>query len=173
MAVLRPILLERGLTEEIKWGKPCDGHEGRNIVILQEMKAFLSLMFFKGALMSDPEGVLEELGPNSRSARRIRFTSVADVARLANTVNAYVGEAIRIEKAGKSVGPASEPVPVTELQRRHDGDPALKVAFESPTPGHLREYNVYFSGARQARTRAARVEESVPKILDGKGVRDR
>jgi len=173
MAELRPILLECGLTEDIKWGKPCYGHEGRNIVILQEMKAFLSLMFFKGALMSDPEGVLEEQGPNSRSARRIRFTSVADVARLANTVKAYIDEAIHVEKAGKSVGPASEPVPIAELQLRLDGDPALKVAFETLTPGRRREYNLYFSGAKQAKTRAVRVEKYVQKILDGKGFRDR
>ena len=173
MAELRPILLECRLTESIKWGKPCYGHEGRNIVILQEMKSFLSLMFFKGALMSEPEGVLEEQGPNTRSARRIRFTSVADVARLANTVKAYVGEAIHIEKTGRVVGPAPEPEPVSELQLRLDRDPALKVAFEALTPGRRREYNLYFSGAKQAKTRAARVEKCVRKILDGKGFRDR
>ena len=173
MACLRPILLGCGLTEEIKWRKPCYSHKGGNVVILQEMKEFLALMFFKGALLKDPEGVLEEQGPNSRSARRIRFTSVDDVARLAGTVKAYVDEAIGVEEAGLKVGPAPEPLLAAELQSRLDQDPALKAAFETLTPGRRREYNLYFSGARQARTRAARVEKYVGKILDGKGFRDR
>ena len=173
IAGLRPILLGRGLTEEIKWRKPCYSHEGRNIVILQEMKAFLALMFFKGALLKDPAGVLEDQGPNSRSARRIRFTSVEDVGRLAGTVEEYVDEAIAVEKAGLKVGPAPEPVLAVELQSRLDRDPALKAAFEALTPGRRREYNLYFSGARQAKTREARVERYARKILDGRGFRDR
>ena len=173
MACLRPILLGCGLTEEIKWRKPCYSHKGGNVVILQEMKEFLALMFFKGALLKDPEGVLEEQGPNSRSARRIRFTSVEDVARLAGTVKAYVDEAIDVEEAGLKVGPPPELLLAAELRSRLDQDPALKAAFEALTPGRRREYNLYFSGARQARTRAARVEKYVGKILDGKGFRDR
>ena len=173
MSALRPILLGRGLTEEIKWRKPCYSHEGRNIVILQEMKEFLALMFFKGALLKDREGVLEDQGPNSRSARRIRFTSVEDVDRLADTVEAYIDEAIAVEEAGLTVGPAPEPVLVAELRGRLDEDPALKAAFEALTPGRRREYNLYFSGARQAKTRAARVEKYVPRILSGRGCRDR
>lgn len=173
MTALRPILLGRGLTEEIKWRKPCYSHEGGNIAILQEMKDFLALMFFKGALLKDPAGVLEEQGPNSRSARRIRFTSVEDVARLADTVAAYVDEAIAVEEAGLQVGPAPEPVLVAELQSRLERDPALKAAFEALTPGRQREYNLYFSGARQAGTRTARVERYAEKILDGRGFRDR
>ena len=173
MAGLRPTLLGCGLTEEIKWGQPCYGHGGKNIAILQEMKEFLALMFFKGALLNDPEGVLEEQGPSSRSARRIRFTSVEDVARLAGTVRAFIGEAIAVEEAGLKVGPAPELLLVEELQSRLDQDPALKAAFQALTPGRRREYNLYFSGAKQATTRAARVERYVAKILDGKGFRDR
>ena len=173
MTALRPILLGLGLTEEIKWGKPCYSHEGRNIVILQEMKEFLALMFFKGALLSDREGVLEEQGPNSRSARRIRFTSVEDVARLADTIRVYIEEAVDIEAAGLEVGPAPELVFAAELQSRLDQDPAFKAAFESLTPGRQREYNLHFSEAKQAKTRAARIEKCAPKILDGKGLRDR
>lgn len=173
MAELRPTLLSSGLTEEIKWGKPCYSHEGRNIVIMQEMKEFLALMFFKGALLNDSEGVLEEQGRNTRSARRIRFTSVEDVARLAETVKAYVAEAIDVEDAGLEVGPAPEPVLVEELQQRLDQDPALKTAFEALTPGRQREYNLHFSDAKQAKTRTARVEKYVQKILDVKGLRDR
>jgi uncharacterized protein YdeI (YjbR/CyaY-like superfamily) len=173
MNELRPVLLGCGLTEAIKWGKPCYSHEGSNIAILQEMKDFLALMFFKGALLEDPESVLEEQGPNSRSARRMCFTSVEDVARLADTVKAYVEEAIDVEQAGLELGPTPDLVPVEELQHRLDEDPALKAAFEALTPGRQREYNLYFSDAKQAKTRAARVEKYAPKILDGKGFRDR
>jgi uncharacterized protein YdeI (YjbR/CyaY-like superfamily) len=170
---LRPILLKCGLTEQIKWGKPCYSHQGGNIVIVQEMKDFLALMFFKGALLKDPDGVLEEQGPNSRSARRIRFRSVEDVARLAETVEAYIHQAIEVEEAGVEVGPAPAPTLVDELQRRLDQEPGLKAAFEALTPGRQREYNLYFAAAKRAETREARVEKYAKKILDGKGFRDR
>jgi uncharacterized protein YdeI (YjbR/CyaY-like superfamily) len=173
MIDLRPTLLGCGLTEEIKWGKPCYSHEGKNIVILQEMNEFLSLMFFKGALLNDPDGVLEDQGPNSRSARRMRFASVQDVERLTDTVKAYIDEAIEVEAAGLEVGPAPELVLVEELQNRLDQDPALAAAFESLTPGRQREYNLYFSDAKQPKTREARVEKYAQKILNGKGFRDR
>ncbi|MDJ0924339.1 MAG: YdeI/OmpD-associated family protein [Acidimicrobiia bacterium] len=173
IAELRPILLASGLTEELKWRKPCYSHEGKNVVIVQEMKEFLALMFFKGALLKDPAGVLEDQGPNSRSARRMQFTSVADVGRLSDTVKAYVDEAIAVEEAGLEVGPAPELVLVEELQSHLEGDPALRKAFEALTPGRQREYNLYVSGAKQAKTRAARVERYAQKILDGKGLRDR
>lgn len=173
IANLRPVLLSCGLTEEIKWGKPCYSHKGRNIVILQEMKEFLALMFFKGALLNDSEGVLEEQGPNSRLARRIRFASVEDVARLAGTVKAYVDEARDVEEAGLEVLPVPKLVFVDELQRRLDEDPAFKAAFETLPPGRQREYHLHFSDAKQAKTREARVEKYAQKILGGKGLRDR
>ncbi|MEZ5383853.1 MAG: YdeI/OmpD-associated family protein [Microthrixaceae bacterium] len=173
MAALRPILLRCGLSEAIKWGKPCFSHDGDNIVIMQEMKAFLALMFFKGALLDDPDGVLVDQGPNSRSARRIEFTSVDDVTRLADTVAAYVAEAIDVEEAGLEVGPAPEPDLVDELRSRLDADPDLRAAFEGLTPGRRREYNLYFSDAKQSSTRERRVDKYVPKILAGKGFRDR
>jgi uncharacterized protein YdeI (YjbR/CyaY-like superfamily) len=173
IAALRPILIGCGLTEEIKWGKPCYSHDGNNIAILQEMKRFLALMFFKGALLDDPEGVLEAQGPNSRSARRICFTSIDDVTRLSGTVAAYVDEAIDVEEAGLEVDPAPELELVTELQQRLDDDSGLRTAFERLTPGRQREYNLFFSGAKQAKTRSARIDKYVDKILDGKGFRDR
>lgn len=173
MTALRRVLLECGLAEEIKWNKPCYTHGGKNIVIVQEMNDFLALMFFKGALLADPEGVLSEQGPNSRSARRIEFTSTNDVRRLTDTVTAYVNEAIAVEEAGLAVGPAPQPELVAELRQRFDEQPALKEAFEALTPGRQREYNLYFSGAKQSKTRAARIEKYVPKILEGKGFRDR
>ncbi len=172
MAVLRKILLGCGLAEEIKWAKPCYSHDGRNIAILQEMKDFLALMFFKGALLTDPEGVLHEQGPNSRSAKRLQFTSIDDVARLAGTVEGFVAEAIDVEEAGLEV-PRTALVLVDELQSRLDHDPAFKAAFDALTPGRQREYNLHFSDAKQASTRAARIDKLAPKILGGKGFRDR
>lgn len=170
---VRPVLLSSGLSEHIKWGKPCFSHGDANIVILQEMKKFLALMFFKGALLDDPENVLEAQGPNSRSARRICITSVDDIDRLAGTIAAYVAEAIRVEEAGLEVGPAPEPEFCDELVARLDRDEAFRTAFEALTPGRRREYHLHFSGAKQASTRAARVEKYAPKILNNKGFRDR
>ncbi len=173
MAALRPILRGCGLTEAIKWRKPCYSFEGGNIAILQEMKGFLALMFFKGALLDDPDGVLVAQGPNSRSARRIEFTSVDAVTELAGTVEALVGRAIEVERSGLEVGPAPEKELADALQTRLDADPALRAAFEGLTPGRRREYNLHISGAKRAETRVARVEKCVPKILAGKGFRDR
>ncbi len=170
---LRPILLECGLTEEVKWGKPCYTHGGSNIALVQEMKHFLALMFFKGALLADPEGVLHDQGPNSRSARRIQFTSVDDVDRLAGALAAYVDQAIDVEERRLDVAPAPEPEWVDELQVRLDGDPEFKQAFEGLTPGRRREYHLYFSGAKQAATRESRIDKYADKIRAGKGMRDR
>jgi uncharacterized protein YdeI (YjbR/CyaY-like superfamily) len=173
IAALRPVLLGAGLDEHIKWRKPCYSHAGKNIVIVQEMKKFLALMFFKGALLEDPEGILREQGPNSRSARRIEFTSVADVERLAGTVAAYLQEAIDIAEARLTID-APPPLQLAgELRERLDADPELRTAFESLTPGRRREYNLYFAGAKKPETRAARVEKYADKILAGKGMRDR
>lgn len=173
IAALRPILLGCGLAEHIKWGKPCYCHGDANIVIVQEMKHFLALMFFKGALLSDPEGVLERQGPNSRSARRITFTSVAGVERLASTVDEYLHEAIEVEDAGLDLGPTPPLVLCEELQRRLDDDPALAAAFETLTPGRRREYNLHISSAKKSTTRAARIDKHVPHILAGRGLSDR
>ena len=173
LAAIRPILLKAGLSEDIKWGKPCYSHGDANIAILQEMKDFLALMFFKGVLMDDPAGVLEPQGPNTRSALRICFRSVGDVDRLSDTISAYVEEAIGVEESGLEVGPAPEVVFVEELQERIDSDTEFRTAFEALTPGRQREYNLHISDAKQAKTRLARIEKFTPKILDGKGFRDR
>lgn len=173
IAALRPLLLDAGLTEEIKWAKPCYHHGGRNILILQEMKDFLAVMFFKGALLEDPEGILEDQGPNSRSARRLCIRSVDDVTAFADTLAAYVVEAIDAEDAGLEVDPAPAVVFADELQIRLDEDPEFRAAFEGLTPGRQREYNLQVSSAKQASTREARVEKFAPRILAGKGFRDR
>lgn len=173
IAALRPVLLGCGLTEEIKWGKPCYSTAGANIVIVQEFKDFLALMFFKGALLEDPDGVLEEQGPNSRSARRMTFTSVEDVERLSGAIASYVAEAIDVEAAGLTVEPAPEFEMVEELRERFDRDPELEAAFEGLTPGRQREYNLHFASAKQSGTRTARIDRAAERILEGKGLRDR
>jgi uncharacterized protein YdeI (YjbR/CyaY-like superfamily) len=172
MSAVRAILLDCGLTEEMKWGKPCYSHEGVNIVIIQEMKAFLSLMFFKGALLSDPQHVLVEQGPNSRSARRMEFTSVGDITRARKVIRAYVKEALRVEADGLQLDPRPKLVLVEELQQRLQRDNRLKTAFEALTPGRQREYNLHFAAAKQSSTRLARIDKFAGKILSGKGFRD-
>lgn len=173
MHALRGVLHECGLDETVKWGKPCYVHDGRNIAILQPMREFLAMMFFKGSLLSDPASVLRDQGPNSRSARRLEFVSVADVTDLAATVREYVAEAIRVERSGRSVPPAPSVELAEELRHRLDDDPVLRAAFDALTPGRRREYHLYVSGARQAATRRSRVDACVPKILAGRGLRDR
>lgn len=173
LAALRPVLVGAGLSESIKWGKPCYSAGGGNIAIIQEMKDFLALMFFKGALLTDPAGLLVEQGPNSRSARRVTFTTAGQVDVHAADLEAFVAEAIALEVAGATVAPAPEPESAVELAARLEADPVLAAAFDALTPGRRREYNLYISGAKQTTTRASRVERVVERILAGKGLRDR
>jgi uncharacterized protein YdeI (YjbR/CyaY-like superfamily) len=173
IVALREVLVGCELTEEFKWGKPCYSNGGGNIAIVQEMKDFLALMFFKGALLADGEGVLHDQGPNSRSAKRMQFTSVDEVAGLSETIRAKVAAAIEVERAGLEVGPAPEMVLVAELQQRIDDDPDFATAFAALTPGRRREYHLHISDAKQSATRSARVEKCAPRILAGKGLRDR
>lgn len=170
---LRPLLLAVGLDEEIKWGKPCYSHDAANIAIIQEFSDNLALMFFKGILLEDPAGVLEEVGPNSHAARRMMFTSVEDVEAHADVVTAYVEEAIALEDAGTEVPPRPEEELAPELAERLADDPELAESFDELTPGRQREYNLHVSGAKQSSTRERRVDRIVPRILDGKGLRDR
>lgn len=173
MREVRGILLDRGLDEQVKWAKPCYSHGGANVAILQEMQRFLAVMFFKGSLIDDPDGLLEEQGPNSRSARRIVIGSVDDVATRRTAIGELVDRAIAVEDAGLELGPTPEPDLVPELQERLDGDPALRAAFEALTPGRRREYHLHIAGAKRHETRVARVEQHAPRILQGKGLRDR
>ena len=170
---LRGILLECGLTEELKWRSPCYVHGGKNICIIQEMKHFLALLFFKGALLKDPDGLLERQGPNSRSGFRMRFTGVREVNEAAESIRAYVREAIEVEEAGLAVEKRTDLQYPEELVGRFDADPDFKAAFEILTPGRQRFYVIHFSGAKKSRTRAARIEKYRQKILDGKGFHDR
>lgn len=173
IAALRTILLDLGLHEEIKWGKPCYSHDGANICILQEMKNFLAVMFFKGALLDDPAELLHEQGENTNAARRFQFTSVDEINSLASTIRDYVQDAIDVEEAGLEVEPAPEKPLAPELQDRLDDDDEFRAAFEGLTPGRRRAYNLYFSDAKQSQTRLRRIDKYAPKILAGKGMHDR
>ena len=170
---LREILLDSDLSEELKWGKPCYTSGGRTICIIQRMNGFLALLFFKGALLTDPEGVLEVQGPNSRSGYRMRFTSVEEVAQRAETIRAYVGEAIGNENAGLKVEKETDLAYPDELIDRLDKDPEYKGAFERLTPGRQRGFVLHFSEAKRSKTRAARIEKSRSRIMAGKGLHDR
>ena len=172
---LRRILLDCGLTEELKWRTPCYLHDGRNICIIQWMKDLLALLFFKGALLKDPDGVLERQGPNSRSGFRMRFTSVEDVRRMEGSVRASVREAIEVERAGLKVAraKAADLEYPEELVARFAEDPGFEAAFEGLTAGRRRGYVLHFSGAKQSNTQAARIERYRRKILAGKGFHDR
>jgi uncharacterized protein YdeI (YjbR/CyaY-like superfamily) len=173
MDVLRTVLLKAGLSEEIKWAKPCYSDDGNNIAIMQPMKNFLALMFFKGALLADPKGVLESQGPNSRSAKRLCIRSVADVKSNASIIGKLVAEAITVDELGVEVAPAPKMELVAELQARLKKDKALRIAFEGLTPGRQREYNLHFSSAKQSTTRESRIDKCVDRIVAGKGLRDR
>lgn len=170
---LRRVLLESGLDEAIKWNKPCYSHQGHNIAILQSMKAFMAVMFFRGALLDDPEGLLRSQGPNSRSAKRLEFTSVQQVVAQEPQLRALIAHAKAVALSGEQLPPAPKMVLVAELAERLDADPALKKAFEGLTPGRQRHYNMFISQAKQAKTRIGRIDKNVQRILAGKGLRDR
>lgn len=171
---LREIALGCRLTEELKWGKPCYTLEGKNIVLIQGFKEYCALLFFKGALLKDAKGILVRPGENSQSSRQVRFTDSKQVVKLESALKAYIREAIEAEKSGSKVKlkkTAEFEVP-EELRNKFDEMPALKAAFDALTPGRQRAYLLYFSGAKQSKTRASRVEKCMPQILDGKGLND-
>ena len=171
---LRIIMLDCQLTEELKWGKPCYTFQEGNIVISQGFKEYCALMFFKGALLKDPKGILVKPGENSQSGRQIRFTSVREIVAMKAVLKAYIHEAIEVEEAGLKVSlkkTADFDMP-EEFRSKLDESPALKTAFNALTPGRQRGYLLYFSGAKQSKTRESRIEKCMQPILDGKGLTD-
>ncbi len=170
---LRAIALRCGLTEELKWGKPCYSFQGSNVVLLQGFKESCALLFCKGALLKDSKGLLEKPGENTQGARRIRFTDVREIVKLEPILQAYIQEAITAEKAGLEVEYKKNPEPAPkELQEKLEEAPALKAAFGALTPGRQRAYILYFSAAKQSQTRSARVNKCRQRILQGKGLND-
>ncbi|HET7629591.1 MAG TPA: YdeI/OmpD-associated family protein [Bacillales bacterium] len=174
LAKLRAIVLDCGLTEEQKWGMPCYTFEKKNVVLLSAFKEYCALSFFKGALLKDAHHMLDKPGENTQAARLIRFTHVQEICDLEPVLKAYIHEAVEVEKAGLQVDFKKEPEPIPEeFQIKLDENPQLKEAFEGLTPGRQRAYILYFSGAKQSKTRTSRVENYIPHILDGKGINDR
>jgi uncharacterized protein YdeI (YjbR/CyaY-like superfamily) len=171
---LRMICLDCGLIEELKWGCPCYTFENRNIVLIHGFKEYCALLFFKGALLKDDDGILIQQTENVQSARQVRFTNVREIAKKGKALRAYIYEAIEVEKAGLKVPfkkTAEFEVP-EEFQKRLKLMPRLKTAFKALTPGRQRAYLFYFSQPKQSKTRESRIEKSIQQILDGKGLHD-
>jgi uncharacterized protein YdeI (YjbR/CyaY-like superfamily) len=175
MAKLRTILLDCHFTEELKWGKPCYMFQKSNLVIILGLKNYCALLLCKGALLKDPDGILVKAGEETQAARQIRFTNVREIVKMEPILKAYFQEAIEAEKAGLKViyKKNTELTFPEEFQNKLDKNPALKTAFQALTPGRQRAYNIYFSAAKQSKTRQSRIEKCMPQILEGKGLNDR
>ncbi len=171
---LRRIILDCGLTEELKWGCPCYTFQKSNIVLIHVFKEYCALLFFKGALLNDANGILIQQTKNVQAARQIRFTNVREIVALETNLKAYIHEAIEVEKAGLKVNlkKTSQFVIPEEFQKKLDEIPGLKTAFEALTPGRQRAYILYFSAPKQSKTRESRVEKCMQQILNGKGLND-
>jgi uncharacterized protein YdeI (YjbR/CyaY-like superfamily) len=171
---LRMIALDCGLNEELKWGCPCYTFEKRNIVLIHGFKEYCALLFFKGALLKDKKRILIQQTENVQAARQIRFTTIREIVKLESTLKKYIYEAAEVEEAGLKVNfkKSSEFTMPEEFQNKLNKSAALKKAFAALTPGRQRGYLLYFSSAKQAKTRESRVEKYVKRILDGKGLED-
>ena len=171
---LRMIILSCGLTEELKWGKPCYTFHESNVAIIQGFKDYCALMFCKGALLKDAHGILIQQTENVQAARQVRFTNVREIVEMEPILKSYIDEAVEAEKAGLEVPykKISEFTIPEELKNRLDESPALKTAFTALTPGRQRGYLLYFSAAKQSKTRESRIEKCIPQILKGKGLND-
>jgi uncharacterized protein YdeI (YjbR/CyaY-like superfamily) len=171
---LRMIVLDCGLTEELKWGHPCYTFQKSNIVLIHGFKEYCAFLFFKGALLKDANGILIQQTENVQAARQIRFTNVREIVKMKTILKAYIHEAIEVEKAGLKVDykKTSEFNIPEEFQNKLDKIPALKTAFDALTPGRQRGYIFYFSQPKQSKTRESRVKRCVQQILKGKGLND-
>jgi len=171
---LRILILDCGLTEELKWGVPCYTFQQSNIVLIHVFKEYCALLLFKGALLNDANGILIQQTENVQSARQIRFTNVRKIVEMKPILKAYIFEAVDVEKAGLKVilKKTAEFAISEEFQKKLDETPALKTAFEALTPGRQRAYILHFSAPKQSKTRESRVEKYIPQILNGKGLDD-
>jgi uncharacterized protein YdeI (YjbR/CyaY-like superfamily) len=171
---LRTIVLDCQLIEDLKWGVPCYAFNQHNIVLIHVFKEYCAILFFKGALLKDAHGILIQQTKNVQAARQIRFTNVREIVEMESVLKAYIREAIEVEKAGLKVQlkKTSDFAIPEEFQRKLNGMPALKTAFDALTPGRQRAYIFYFSAPKQSKTRESRVEKFVRPILNGKGLND-
>ena len=171
---LRAIVLDCGLTEELKWGCPCYTLQGNNVVLIHTFKEYCALLFHKGALLKDTGGILIQQTKNVQAQRQIRFTNIQEITKQKKTIKAYIHEAIEVEKAGLKVAlkkTTEYPIP-EEFKNKLNKNAALKTAFKALTPGRQRGYLLYFSAPKQSTTRESRVEKSIQPILNGKGLND-
>ena len=174
LVALRRIILDCGVTEELKWGAPCYTYQGKNILMMSALKGFANISFFKGSLLEDPEEILTAPGPNSQAARYIKISEVEQAIQMERHIKAYIFEAIEVEKAGLQVQFKKNPEPIPdELQLKMEEDPIFKNAFESLTPGRQRGYILHFSQPKQSKTRVARIDKFTPMILNGEGMHDK
>jgi len=171
---LRKVCLDCGLTEELKWGKPCYTYQKSNVVLIHGFKEYCALLFMKGALLKDPNGILVQQTENVQAARQIRFTNIREIVEMEAILKAYIKEAVEVEKAGLEVEykKISEFAVPDEFQRKLAKTPALKAAFNALTPGRQRGYLLHFSAPKQSKTRESRVEKNMPHILKGKGLNE-
>jgi len=174
LTILRSIVMDSGLGEELKWGAPCYVHDQANVIIIQGFKDYFALMFFKGALMKDPQDLLRKPGENTQSGRQIRMTSMDEMLGQEEVLRAYIQDAIAVEKAGiKVVVKKTEEYPIpSELEESFATNRDFQHAFYGLTPGRQRAYLLHFSEAKQSATRKARIEKYAPRILKGKGILD-
>ena len=174
MEKLRMIILDCGLTEELKWGKPCYTFQKKNIVLIHGFKEYCALLFIKGALLNDANGILIQQTENTQAARQIRFTNVREIVEMETILKATIYEAIEVEKAGLEVNfkKTTEFIIPEEFQNKLDEIPALKTAFDALSPGRQRAYILYFSAPKKSETRESRVEKCIQQILNGKGLND-
>jgi uncharacterized protein YdeI (YjbR/CyaY-like superfamily) len=174
MKALRDIALETGLDEEVKWGFPAYTFKKKNIFMLGSFKEYSSIMFFKGALLSDSEKILVQPTENSNSGRQLRFTNANEIQKLKKTILSYIFEAVELEKSGAKVEAkktSEYPMP-EELELKFKELPELKAAFEKLTPGRQRGYLLHFSQAKQSATRLSRIEKNMEAIFNGKGLNE-
>ncbi len=174
LQLLRMIVVDCGLTEELKWSVPCYTFQHKNVLMVSALKNYCAISFFKGALLKDVKKILEKPGKNSQAARLLKFTNCERIKELEGDIKAYVQEAIEIEKVGLKVKFKKNPEPIpVELELKLEEDPILKTAFEALTPGRRRGYILYFSAPKQSKTRISRIEKSIGKILNGEGMHDK
>lgn len=173
MEALRAILLDCGLSEEIKWSKPCYAFEGKNVVVIQGFKKYCAILFFKGNLLKDPDNILIKTGENTRVGRQIRFEDVNEIVEKEDILKKYIVQAIEVERSGlKDDKKQTQPDFTEELKIKFIELPAFKKAFDALTPGRQRAWVIHFSSAKQSSTCDSRIEKSMPLIFDGKGLND-
>lgn len=172
---LRSLALASGAVEDLKWGQPCYTIEGSNVFLIHGFKEYCAILFMKGALMQDDEGLLIQQTQKVQAARQLRFTSVDEIEAKSEQIASYLSDAIEVEKAGLKIEmkPVEQYAAPQELEERFESDPILKEAFEALTPGRQRAYLMHFTEPKQSKTREARIDKHAPRILEGKGLTDK